>query len=229
MQIGERIKRARKAKGLTQQELSEITGIGRASIAQYERGIHRPDVENLITLSKALDIPEQDLFDPSKRERIAREELSKHPFKYLSEVEEGALLQNAVVAEVMSLKAAAGEGNHLESIDEYGTGAKAIIDRCFFKVPPKGKVYLMQVDGYSMAPMLYPDSWVIYEEAFEYTTDGLYVIIYNNELMVKLLQYDPATHELEITSKNPDYRSYRVSPHDQSAFKIVGKVLRCVI
>ncbi len=37
-QIGAEIKRRRKEKRLTQEQLSELTGIGRTAIAKYERG-----------------------------------------------------------------------------------------------------------------------------------------------------------------------------------------------
>jgi len=229
MGIGSRIKEARNRKDFTQKQLAELTGISRASIAQYEREIHFPDIENVVKLSQVLGIPEQDLIDPSKREQIAKEEIRKDPVRYLDEIEDAAMLKHAVTAEVMSVKAAAGIGNNLESIDEYSTGRKAVIDSIIFKATPKGPVKLMQVDGYSMVPMLYPDSWVLYEEANEYTVDGLYVINYANELMVKLLQYNPAKNTLEIISKNPEYKSWEVRPEDQNVLRIVGKVLRCII
>ncbi|WP_148224972.1 S24 family peptidase [Nitratifractor salsuginis] len=179
--------------------------------------------------ASALGVTEQDLFDPSKRHKIAKEEVRKDPFRYLDEIEDAAVLKHAITAEVMSVKAAAGTGNNIESIDVFTTGRKAVLDSIIFKAPPKGPIRLMQVDGYSMVPMLYPDSWVIYEDAIEYTVDGLYVINYSNELMVKLLQFNPEEDVLEIISKNPEYKSWKVRPGDQSTFQIVGKVLRCII
>lgn len=221
--------------GITNKDLAEKISddfgrkISKESIAKYRKGDRTPDPEMISMIAKALGVTEQDLFDPSKREQIAREEVRKDPFRYLSEVEDAAILQHAVTAEVMSAKAAAGAGNNVESIDIFTTGRKAIIDSIIFKTRPRGPVRLIQVDGYSMVPMLYPDSWVLYEDAFEYTTDGLYVINYNNELMVKLLQYNPEENRLEIISKNPEYKSWKVKPEDQSVFRIVGKVLRCII
>jgi len=140
----------------------------------------------------------------------------------------GVSPKNTIRAEVMSATAAAGTGNNVESVDLFSTGEYAVLDERLFKVKPKD-LKLMKVDGYSMAPMLYPDSWVAYEPAYEYTTDGLYVINYGNELMVKLLQYNPQESVLEIISKNPDYKSYKIRPDDQSVFRIVGRVLRSII
>ena len=45
--IGERIRRARKARGYTQEELSQELGVSRNSIGMMERGSIRPNEENL--------------------------------------------------------------------------------------------------------------------------------------------------------------------------------------
>lgn len=43
-----------------------------------------------------------------------------------------------------------------------------------------GNIKAIRVDGYSMVPMLLPDSWVIFEERSEFKGDGLYIINYAN-------------------------------------------------
>ncbi len=227
--LGENIRRLREKADLTQGELAEkinsITG-GKykyENVKAWEHGANPKQVV-ISAISEVFGVPEQDLFDPSKREAIAREEIRKHPAKYYGEMD----LDGTVKAEVMSATAAAGTGNNIESIDEFSTGEYAVLDDRLFKIKPR-HLKLMRVDGHSMAPMLYPDSWVAYEPTDEYTVDGLYVINYGNELMVKLLQYDPAENMLEIVSKNPDYKSYKIRPDDQSVFRIVGRVLRCII
>ena len=61
MTIGERIKQARKAKGLTQEELAEKLGCTKQSIAQYEKGRRSPKIDGLIKRAEALNIPTSDL------------------------------------------------------------------------------------------------------------------------------------------------------------------------
>ena len=96
--------------------------------------------------------------------------------------------------------------------------------------PPGSRLRAVQADGYSMVPMLYPDSWVIFEESEVWSGDGLYVLIFRNVLMVKLVEADPATGALSIRSINPDYESWADDPtQDQSTMRIVGRVLRCVV
>lgn len=86
----------------------------------------------------------------------------------------------------------------------------------------------MRVDGYSMMPMLYPDSWVIAEISKEFQGDGLYVVNFSGNFMVKVVQKSPKG-VLDIISINKDYKSYTIGEDDDREIQIAGKVLRCVI
>ncbi len=54
--IGERIKAARKAKGLSQEQLGEKLDISFQAVSSWETGKFIPDSEHLPALAKALDI-----------------------------------------------------------------------------------------------------------------------------------------------------------------------------
>lgn len=51
-----RIKKAREEAGYTQQQVSELTGICRSSIAKYEVGSQEPSLEALGTLAQFLNV-----------------------------------------------------------------------------------------------------------------------------------------------------------------------------
>lgn len=51
----------RKAKGVTQEQLSEMTGINRVSIAKYETGKAMPSVKNAGRLADALEVSITDI------------------------------------------------------------------------------------------------------------------------------------------------------------------------
>ena len=53
--IGEQIIAARKAKGMTQDELSQALNISRSAVSQWERGRRMPDAGTLLKLSAILD------------------------------------------------------------------------------------------------------------------------------------------------------------------------------
>ena len=57
MNIGEKIRKARKEKKLTQEKLGEKLGVSGAMIAQYETGKRNPKMETLNKIAKALDVP----------------------------------------------------------------------------------------------------------------------------------------------------------------------------
>ena len=135
---------------------------------------------------------------------------------------------NTVTATKLSPHVSAGNGSNIESIDSVEKMGEFVLDVCTFKTPPPSKLFAMQVDGYSMTPMIFPDSWVVFDDTTHFKGDGLYVINWRNVLMVKLLQVN-SNGMLRIVSTNKEYESYTVSPDDQSVFRIFGKVLRTII
>ena len=56
MIIGERLKKARKDKKLTQQELGDMLGVSKVSICGYETGTRVPTMDNFIQLLDILEV-----------------------------------------------------------------------------------------------------------------------------------------------------------------------------
>lgn len=54
--VGRRIKAARRAKGLTQYDLSQMLGIRSMSVSCWERGVYLPQTERLAELSGLLSV-----------------------------------------------------------------------------------------------------------------------------------------------------------------------------
>lgn len=76
MGFGEELKRARKDKHISQEELAEILNVSRASVSKWERGEGYPEVETLIGISRALHLS-LDLLMSEELSRISDfEELS---------------------------------------------------------------------------------------------------------------------------------------------------------
>ncbi len=64
VQIGSRIKKLRKNKGLTQKKMSELTGIPYSTYSNYENNNREPGAAQLIKIADALDISLQNLVTP---------------------------------------------------------------------------------------------------------------------------------------------------------------------
>lgn len=56
MTLGEKIREARKAAGLTQEELASVMSVSRQAVTKWESDKGIPDIENLKVLSKVLDV-----------------------------------------------------------------------------------------------------------------------------------------------------------------------------
>ena len=63
-EIGKRLQEIRLKCDLTQERLSELSGISSNFISQIERGKNKCSVETIYKLATALDIPMNDLFNP---------------------------------------------------------------------------------------------------------------------------------------------------------------------
>lgn len=70
MDIGARIKNARVAKGLTQEELGKVVGVQKSAIAKYEKGrVVNIKRSTLLKLASALNIsPTQLMFEETPKE-----------------------------------------------------------------------------------------------------------------------------------------------------------------
>ena len=70
MNVGENIRKIRKEKGLTLEELSEKAHIPTISIGRYERGERTPSINTLIDISKALGVTYTDLIEGKERKGL---------------------------------------------------------------------------------------------------------------------------------------------------------------
>lgn len=60
--LGKRIKEVRKAKGLTQERLAELVGIGTPNISYIETGKFSPSIETFEKIAEALEVKPHELY-----------------------------------------------------------------------------------------------------------------------------------------------------------------------
>lgn len=56
MNIGARIKKARKLRGMSQDELAELVGVSQPSVSEWERGVSNPTMDSLGMVAKVLRV-----------------------------------------------------------------------------------------------------------------------------------------------------------------------------
>lgn len=81
--LAETVKKQRKAKGMTQAELSEATGMNRSMIGQMEKWTFKPSIEQLEALGRVLEFDVSALYleSPSPRRPPARSTISPWPVR----------------------------------------------------------------------------------------------------------------------------------------------------
>lgn len=56
MTLGERLKKLREEKGLTQKQVADKLGLESAAISKYEKDLREPNIESLLKLSDLFEI-----------------------------------------------------------------------------------------------------------------------------------------------------------------------------
>ena len=239
MTLFENIKALRVEKDWTQGDLAKFAGVSIETIKRYENGKTNPTNDNLSKIANALGVEIKNLYDGaspsvslSQKNNMSLSAKKVSPsLSNLKKTEEADQVSyDQILIRKLSSAVGAGESVDINGVEVYDTDILVPFSQMLFKVRPKkiDRIRCMQVDGYSMVPMLFPDSWVIADVTAKFEGDGLYIINYCDNFIVKLLQKSP-DGTLHIKSVNKDYESYDIGPDDDAQVYIVGKVLRCVI
>lgn len=75
--IGKFIRKLRKAKGLTQQQLGDLVNVGGKSVSKWERGLNMPDISIINEVSKILGITSDELLKGEFNRKSNNEEFKK--------------------------------------------------------------------------------------------------------------------------------------------------------
>ena len=207
--VAERLNTALKKKNISQTKLVELTGLNKSAISSYLNGKYEPKRDAVEIMAKTLDVSPTWLagFDvPMDAET---------PY-YNSET-------GILTIPFITQKISAGPGEEelpddcleVRSIDVLASMAKGI---------SKKVLTAAEVKGDSMIEAnIYPGDIVIFARG-RIEGDGIYVLALAGEVLVKRLQFDALSNELEIISMNRNYKPRTVSA-DADGLRILGKVV----
>jgi transcriptional regulator with XRE-family HTH domain len=84
----ERLSKIRNARGLTQTELSKLTGISQRVIAHYETKTKKPDPKYIMILAKTLNVSIDELmgFKPTKEKELVKNKTLLKKIKMLDKL-----------------------------------------------------------------------------------------------------------------------------------------------
>lgn len=91
-EIGSRIRRYRKEKGLTQEELASMIHVSKGRVSNWEQGLNRPDADILAALCEALNISPSNLLNV----HLTDDNVTEHEMKLIKAYRVKTDLQHAV-------------------------------------------------------------------------------------------------------------------------------------
>lgn len=230
--LGQTIREIRKRKGLTQKQLSELTGLKQNTISNHENGNRSIDEVDIHVYSNALGVSPKELFDSYKESSDNLTEIynqlnSDRQTKVYDFATEQLKEQNKVVnindyieeeSEWYEVKfygsVSAGTGLYLddEQVETISFGTDMI---------PTGTDFCLKVNGDSMDPMFHDGDYVFIKRETDFRNGSIGVVIVNGDAYLKKLYVNEES--ITLVSLNKKYKDIIVSNED--SIKYVGTVV----
>ena len=204
MTQGERIRTFRERIGLTLEELGKKTNTTPQTIYKYENDIvTNIPYDRIIALSKVLKVQPWEILGWDVPSYNPETGILTIPF--ITQKISAGLGEEELPDDCLEVK----------SIDILASMAKGI---------SKKVLTAAEVKGDSMIEAnIYPGDIVIFARG-RIEGDGIYVLALAGDVLVKRLQFDALSNELEIISMNRNYKPRTVSA-DADGLRILGKVV----
>lgn len=245
MGIGKRIKEARNALDMTQEELAKLLGVTKGAVANYENETSHPKEPIMYKMFDALNVDANYLFQdvvnlPSKKNDVTLAEY-EHIKKYRGLDDTGRKhidiimdwetfrVQQLQKAETTVIDFQSHTNGHLVTYyrsASAGTGVFILGNEASeqLSIPdtPENRVvdYAIGVSGDSMEPDYHDGDIVLVSQRVEMYHGDVGIFIINNKAYIK--EYG----ETELVSRNPDAPNIQISEYDNIVCmgKVIGKL-----
>lgn len=225
--LGNSIKSIRKSKGMTQRELSEMTGFKQNTISNHENGNRQLDETDIRTYARALNISPQELFDvagvSSPTPQVLNIDRKLHEPRHSDWISHGERLLEEQEAETTTINEPLYEYKVFEKLAA-GNGYTYFNDGNFDIVFHDEKMdhdFASWVFGDSMEPTyLNGEVILIKQTGFDY--DGaIYAVDWDGQTYIKKVYKEEAG--LRLVSLNKKYAD-KFAPYDEDP-RIIGKIV----
>lgn len=230
--LGQTIREIRKRRGLTQKQLSELTGLKQNTISNHENGNRSIDEVDIHVYSNALGVSPKELFDSYKESSDNLTEIynqlnSDRQTKVYDFATEQLKEQNNVVNindyieeetnwyEVKFYGSiSAGTGLYLddEQVETINFGVYMV---------PSGTDFCLKVNGDSMEPMFHDGDYVFIKRETDFRNGTIGAVIVNGEAYLKKIYI--TDNSIKLVSLNKKYKDITVTQDDN--LKYVGTVV----
>lgn len=222
------LKQARKNSKLTQKQIAEMLNISDNSVSNWEKGVSRPDIEQVAQLCRILKISADTLLDNNLEVNLTPDEFvrikkyrsldpySKKAVDSLLNIEyercerKQVTKRKTIHLPKSVLKASAGLGNWL---DEQQLESVSVIDTA----ESRKATLIIEVEGDSMNPMFQNGDNVLVNTQQRVEIGDIGIFILDGNGYIKKFAED------RLISLNPDYDD--IYPSEFGDCRCVGKVL----
>lgn len=205
MTTGEKIRTARVKKGYTLEELASIVGTSKQNIYKYETGIiTNIPLPKVQAIAKALGV------DPGW--------LAGFNVPVPSYDKSTGLLTIPFISQKLS----AGPGEDYLPDDCLEVKTIDVLACMLHGVEDKSTLVCAEARGDSMVGAhIYSGDYVVFSRGMV-SGEGIYVLSFGGDVLVKRIAFDPAGQTVTIISANPDYPPRTV---DSAVVRLLGKVV----
>lgn len=239
MKLGNKIKVAREAKQLTQNELAKISGVSRASLQLYEANKGNITLDNLEKIADALNVDIAFFVSPNDVSYLSPSDISKSikNVSYLSPNETFPSETSKISPQTLNketnltlnddfisipfyedIRASAGSGAYNEAETAKQLNFPKSFLRQYFGVISFNNLSIIVGKGDSMSPTL-PESCYLLVQSGSVNDGEICVTRIEDELYVKRLQKRP---KLKLFSDNKAYEPIEL---ENENFEIIGRVV----
>lgn len=222
MTMGEKIRDARKASKLSQEEMAELVGVARGAVSSWENGKKTPGGKNLEKIASALGVSTDYL--------IGREtDTKKEALSAESNISGQRLNRdNVILVPVISpiLKCSAGHGN---GYDDSGVAWDVVsqyplFDGTLSALYSSKSLSAMYAEGDSMEPQIHDGDLIVFVHDETWIPGNIAIVRLDGKLFVKGILRSKNGYLLR--SQNRDYADIEVGEDDD--FSVVGRVVKII-
>lgn len=206
MAFKDKLKEARLASGLTQQEVADRLGVNNTTYCGYETGKRQPDVAKIKKLAAILRTSGDALLETATAQPATAG---------------AALISFPVIASVKA-------GYEGQAMEEY-TGSLESIPAEDLRGRSPEDFMVLRVNGNSMYPLLLDGDRILVERTTSVDSGSLAVVLINgDEATVKRVRYKYGEDWLELLPQNPEFPPKRIEGPDLEECRVLGKVLKLI-
>lgn len=203
--IASRYALIRSRSGLSKKAFAETLGVHQVVSGDIELGKRDPSRDVLIRLARVYGVDLTWLLTGENSLEMGLEDND-----------------SIVTIDFVRQEAAAGRGTDIEDFVEI---ERLPVLRSFIAPWKPEMVQAVEVRGDSMTGIGLDDKDIVFFVPQEKGRDGVHVISFYSQLLVKRVHFDPAGHTVHLISENPSYPVRILEGVDLESFKMEGKVI----